>query len=112
MVTDEFASAISTEKVTDEVVTDELATDKSSEKATDVILITKEKFEEILQEVFVESGFSAGFVAKDILTYLFGIPMTALLIKQRFGPKTIPNDLFIPGITSATVFLLAKLHKI
>ncbi|GLT95812.1 hypothetical protein SLE2022_134740 [Rubroshorea leprosula] len=74
--------------------------------------LTKEEFEEMLQEVIVDSGFTTGFRVKDILPYIFGIPMAAFMIKQRFGPKTIPNDLFIPAITSATVFLLAKLHKI
>ncbi|GLT95819.1 hypothetical protein SLE2022_134810 [Rubroshorea leprosula] len=120
-VTEEVSTDKATEKVREEVatdkaaekVTDEVAKDKSTEKVTDEkLLFTKEMFEEVLQEVVVESGFSAGFGAKDMLTYIFGIPMTALLIKQRFGPKTIPNDLFIPAITSATVFLLAKLQKI
>ncbi|GKV40769.1 hypothetical protein SLEP1_g48372 [Rubroshorea leprosula] len=121
-VKEEVATDKATEKVGEEVatdhkvaekVTDEVAKDKSTEKVTDEkLMFTKEMFEEVLQEVVVESGFSAGFGAKDMLTYIFGIPMTALLIKQRFGPKTIPNDLFIPAITSATVFLLAKLQKI
>ncbi|XVE60979.1 hypothetical protein DITRI_Ditri06bG0004000 [Diplodiscus trichospermus] len=72
--------------------------------------LSKEGFQEILQEVLIESGFT-GIGAKDIMMYIFGIPVTALMIKRRAAPN-IPEDLFIPAITSATVFLLAKLNKI
>ncbi|GLT95808.1 hypothetical protein SLE2022_134700 [Rubroshorea leprosula] len=95
-----------------EKVTDEDATDKSAEIATYETLITREKFEEILQEVIVESGFTTDFRVMDILTYIFGVPVTALIIKQYFGLEAIPDYLFITVITTATVFLLAKLHKI
>ncbi|KAI6696914.1 hypothetical protein NL676_017033 [Syzygium grande] len=73
--------------------------------------LTKEEFQKILQEVIVDTGFT-GIGAKDILFYLFGIPVTALFMKQRVAPNVIPNEIFIPGITSATVFLLAKFNKI
>lgn len=73
--------------------------------------LTKEEFQKILQEVIVDTGFT-GIGAKDILFYLFGIPVTALFMKQRVAPNAIPNEIFIPGITSATVFLLAKFNKI
>ncbi|KAB1222195.1 hypothetical protein CJ030_MR2G023458 [Morella rubra] len=73
--------------------------------------LTKEKFQEILQEVIVDTGFT-GIGAKDTLFYIFGVPVAALMIKQRVMPRVISNDIFIPGITSATVFILAKLNKI
>ncbi|XP_022747549.1 uncharacterized protein LOC111297177 [Durio zibethinus] len=72
--------------------------------------LSKEEFQEILQEVLIETGFT-GIGAKDILFYLLGIPLTATIIKRHAAPK-IHDDLFIPAITSATVFLLAKLNKI
>lgn len=54
----------------------------------------------------------AGIGAKDFILYIFGVPATALFIKQRIIPRAIPNEIFIPVITSATVFVLAKLNKI
>ncbi|VFQ71700.1 unnamed protein product [Cuscuta campestris] len=74
--------------------------------------LSKEEFQKILQEIIMEAGVT-GIGAKDILFYLFGVPVTALFIKQRILPASaVPNELFIPAITSATVFLLAKLNKI
>lgn len=73
--------------------------------------LSKEEFEKIMQAVVADTGFT-GIGAKDILFYLFGVPGTALFIKQRVAPRAIPNDVFIPAITSATVFLLAKFNKI
>lgn len=73
--------------------------------------LTKEEFHKILEEVIVDTGLT-GFAAKDILFYMYGVPATALLIKQRVAPEAIPNDIFIPLVTSATVYLLAKLNKI
>ncbi|KNA09674.1 hypothetical protein SOVF_151360 [Spinacia oleracea] len=73
--------------------------------------LTKEEFQKILQDAIMETGFT-GIGAKDILFYIFGVPATALLIKQGIIPKAIPNEIFIPVVTSATVFVLAKLNKI
>ncbi|CAI9099623.1 OLC1v1036473C2 [Oldenlandia corymbosa var. corymbosa] len=73
--------------------------------------LTKEEFQKILQEVILDTGVT-GVGAKDTLFYMFAVPVTALFFKQRIIPKAIPNEIFIPGITSATVFLLAKLNKI
>ncbi|CAH9134865.1 unnamed protein product [Cuscuta epithymum] len=73
--------------------------------------LSKEEFEKILREIIMDTGVT-GIGAKDILFYLFGVPVTALLFKQRLLPNAIPNEVFIPAITSATVFLLAKLNKI
>jgi len=58
-----------------------------------------------------ESGFT-GVGAKEALLYIFGVPVTALFVKQRVGPQAIPNEFFIPGITSVTVLILAALNKI
>ena len=73
--------------------------------------MTKDEFEKIIKELIVDTGLT-GFGAKDIIFYMFGVPITALFIKQRVAPKAVPNDIFIPVVTSATVFLLAKLNKI
>ncbi|KAF8043732.1 hypothetical protein BT93_A1908 [Corymbia citriodora subsp. variegata] len=73
--------------------------------------LTKEEFQTILHEVIKGTGIT-GFGAKDIFFYLFGVPVAALFVKQRVAPNVIPNDIFIPGITSATVFILAKINKI
>ncbi|KAK3446562.1 uncharacterized protein LOC104444162 [Eucalyptus grandis] len=73
--------------------------------------LTKEEFQTIMQEVIVDTGVT-GFGAKDIFFYLFGVPVTALFIKQRVAPDAVPNEIFIPGITSLTVFVLAKINKI
>ncbi|KAI3446570.1 hypothetical protein Pfo_003235 [Paulownia fortunei] len=73
--------------------------------------LTKEEFDKILEEVILDTGVT-NIGAKDLLFYLFGVPATALFLKQRLAPKLIPNEAFIPAVTSATVFLLAKLNKI
>lgn len=73
--------------------------------------LTKDEFQKILEAVILDTGVS-GMGAKDMLLYIFGVPITALFIKQRLIPGAIPNDIFIPAVTSATVFLLAKLNKI
>ncbi|KAL6532874.1 hypothetical protein OROGR_013834 [Orobanche gracilis] len=74
-------------------------------------LLTKEEFEKILKKVILDTGVT-NIGAKDILLYLFGVPATALFLKQKIVPNLIPNEVFIPAITSATVFLLAMLNKI
>ncbi|PKI31964.1 uncharacterized protein LOC116195572 [Punica granatum] len=73
--------------------------------------LTKEEFQQILQEVIVDTGFT-GVGAKDILLYIFGVPVLSLLIKQRVLPRAVSNEIFIPAITSATVFVLARFNKI
>ncbi|XAR68419.1 hypothetical protein NMG60_11003524 [Bertholletia excelsa] len=73
--------------------------------------LSKEDFHKMLQDVILETGVY-GTGAKDILFYIFGVPVTTFLIKQRTVPKAIPNEIFIPLVTSATVFILAKLNKI
>ncbi|CAN6719021.1 unnamed protein product [Malus baccata var. baccata] len=73
--------------------------------------LKREEFQKILQEIIVGTGFT-GVGAKDTLIYMFGVPLTAFLIKQRIMPRAIPNAFFIPAITSATAFVLAKLNKV
>ncbi|KAH6819339.1 hypothetical protein C2S51_002942 [Perilla frutescens var. frutescens] len=74
--------------------------------------LTEDQLQKLLREVILDTGVSNIGGAKDMLFYLFGVPATALFFKQRLAPKLIPNDVFIPVITSATVFLLAKLNKL
>ncbi|XP_022842056.1 uncharacterized protein LOC111365752 [Olea europaea var. sylvestris] len=73
--------------------------------------LTKEEFQRILQDIIMDTGVT-GIGAKDVFFYMFGVPSTAQIIKQMLIPKAIPNELFIPVVTSVTVFLLAKLNKI
>lgn len=65
-----------------------------------------------MQEVILDTGVSNIGGAKDMLFYLYGVPATALFLKQRLAPKLIPNEVLIPVVTSATVFLLAKFNKL
>ncbi|KAJ7972124.1 Location of vulva defective 1 like [Quillaja saponaria] len=74
--------------------------------------LTKEEFQKILQEVITDTGFTGLGGAKDTLLYIFGVPLAALFIKQKVMPRAVPNEIFIPGITSVTVFILGKLNKI
>ncbi|CAL2271728.1 unnamed protein product [Prunus armeniaca] len=74
--------------------------------------LTREEFQRIFQDVILGTGFTGVGGAKDTLIYIFGVPLTALFVKQRLMPRVIPNEIFIPCITSATVFVLAKLNKI
>ncbi|MCD7472057.1 hypothetical protein HAX54_012944 [Datura stramonium] len=73
--------------------------------------LTEEDYHKMLHEIILDTKVT-GSGAKDILLYLFGVPVTALFIKQSVIPQAMPNEIFIPGVTSATVFLLAKLHMI
>ncbi|KAL5810292.1 hypothetical protein ACOSQ3_026992 [Xanthoceras sorbifolium] len=74
--------------------------------------LSREEFQEILEEVIKDSAGLTGFGAKEIVLYMFGVPAAALFIKQRVAPKALPNDVFIPLVTSATVYVLAKLNKL
>ncbi|KAG5583656.1 hypothetical protein H5410_054283 [Solanum commersonii] len=73
--------------------------------------MTKEKFGLCVHELYGESGIT-GFGAKETLYYLFGVPATALFIKNRIKPQAISDNDFIPGVTSATVLILSKFNKI
>ncbi|OIS97669.1 PREDICTED: uncharacterized protein LOC109233850 [Nicotiana attenuata] len=73
--------------------------------------LTKDEFRKIVRELIHEAGVT-GYGAKDTLFYLFGIPVTALFIKQRIKPQAISDEIFIPAVTSATVLVLAKFNKV
>ncbi|KAJ8534304.1 hypothetical protein K7X08_007628 [Anisodus acutangulus] len=73
--------------------------------------LTQEEFRKILRVLIRETGVT-GFGAKDTLYYLFGVPATALFIKNIIKSKSISDDLFIPGVTSATVLVLSKFNKV
>nr|GMD48109.1 probable receptor-like protein kinase At5g24010 [Ipomoea batatas] len=73
--------------------------------------LKREEFQKILQEIIMDTGVT-GIGAKDILLFLFGVPVTTLFFKQILFPTAVPNEVFIPAVTSATVYLLAKLNKL
>ncbi|KAL5546598.1 hypothetical protein UlMin_006285 [Ulmus minor] len=75
--------------------------------------VSKEEFREILTEIWTSDPRFTGLLgAKDTLLYVFGVPLTALFLKQKLIPRFLPNEVFIPAITSLTVFVLAKLNKV
>ncbi|KAM3690849.1 hypothetical protein ACB098_09G154100 [Castanea mollissima] len=74
--------------------------------------LDKDEFQDMLKEVIFDTGVTGIGGAKDLILYIFGVPITAFFIKQSVMPRVIPNEVFIPSITSATVFFLAKLNKI
>lgn len=69
------------------------------------------EFQKILEEVMKETTFT-GIGVKDTLLYIFGVPATTVFIKNRVMPDALPNEVFIPAITSLTVLALAKFNKI
>lgn len=73
--------------------------------------MTSEEFGQCVRELYGESGLT-GFGAKDTLFYLFGVPATALFLKNRIKPQAISDDNFIPAVTSATVLILSKFNKL
>ncbi|TMW85534.1 uncharacterized protein [Solanum lycopersicum] len=73
--------------------------------------LKREEYHKMLVEIIRETKIT-GLGAKDVLLYLFGVPFITLFIKQSVIPQAIPNYIFVPAVTSATVFLLAKLHMI
>ncbi|XP_057947831.1 uncharacterized protein LOC131143498 [Malania oleifera] len=73
--------------------------------------LTREESQNIIRDLIRGTGFT-GSGAKDVLLYIFGVPAVTLFVKQLVVPRAIPNAIFIPGVTSGTVFLLAKLHKL
>ncbi|XP_017417974.1 uncharacterized protein LOC108328603 isoform X1 [Vigna angularis] len=73
--------------------------------------LTKTEFQEIMKNLVKTSGFT-GIGAKEAILCIFGVPLAALLIKQKVMPEAVRDEFFIPGVTSATVFTLAALNKI
>ncbi|CAF2123610.1 hypothetical protein BRARA_C02108 [Brassica rapa] len=74
--------------------------------------ISKDEFQKLLQEVLIGAGFTGVGGVKEFLLFIFGVPALTVFLKNRIAPTSFPNDLLIPAVTSATVFLLAKLNKI
>lgn len=64
-----------------------------------------------MKNLVKKPGFT-GIGAKEAIFYIFGVPLTALLVKQRIMPQAVADEIFIPGVTSLTVFTLAALNKI
>ncbi|TKY62701.1 UDP-D-xylose:L-fucose alpha-1,3-D-xylosyltransferase MGP4 [Spatholobus suberectus] len=73
--------------------------------------LTKAEFQEIMQNLVKKSGFT-GIGAKEAIICIFGVPFTALMVKQKVMPQAIRDEFLIPGVTSVTVFTLAALNKI
>ncbi|KAI3994008.1 hypothetical protein MKX01_003021 [Papaver californicum] len=73
--------------------------------------LTPEEFNKMVKDLIFDTGFK-GSRAKDIILYMYGVPITMLFIKNTIMLTAIPNDIFIPVVTSATVYALAKFNKI
>ncbi|XP_060177562.1 uncharacterized protein LOC132607557 [Lycium barbarum] len=80
-------------------------------KIKEGIPLKKEKVREIISELTHETAIT-GLGATDTLFYLFGVPATALFNKRRIKPQAISDDVFIPGVTSATILVLSKFNRI
>lgn len=76
--------------------------------------LNKKEFEKIIEKVIKFDSFYVGQGAKDLFLYIFGVPIVALFAKRIVpGPiRTISDDLFIPAVTSGTVYYLAKTNKL
>ncbi|KAL1351159.1 hypothetical protein HN51_015111 [Arachis hypogaea] len=77
--------------------------------------LEKEDFHEILKEVMTKGSsieLLTGIGAKEALMYIFGVPLATLFLKRTAMPNALPDDFFIPGVTSLTVLILAALNKI
>ncbi|XP_077219389.1 uncharacterized protein LOC143853486 [Tasmannia lanceolata] len=73
--------------------------------------VTKDQFAMIIQNLIPQTHI-IGRGTQEILMYIFGVPITSLLFKRGIMPDIVSDDIFIPIVTSATVFVLAKLNKI
>ncbi|XP_068664347.1 uncharacterized protein [Aristolochia californica] len=74
--------------------------------------IPQGKFEIILMELFKGAQIGGGGSFRDMFLFIYGFPVTAVLVKQLLFPDSIPNEILIPAVTSASVFALAKQNKI
>ncbi|KAJ1695693.1 hypothetical protein LUZ63_012391 [Rhynchospora breviuscula] len=75
--------------------------------------LTKEECREIINGGIKLENFSVGQGAIDILLYLFGIPLCALMAKRAIpGMKSISDDVVVPLATSGSVIFLVKTHKL
>uniref|UniRef100_A0A1D1YQI2 Major capsid protein n=1 Tax=Anthurium amnicola TaxID=1678845 RepID=A0A1D1YQI2_9ARAE len=74
--------------------------------------LTKMEFQKIFDKVVGLDNLTVGQGFKDMVLYTIGFPVVAALVKSVILPKAIPDELFIPAITSATVVYLAKANKL
>ncbi|XP_028761468.1 uncharacterized protein LOC114720042 [Neltuma alba] len=73
---------------------------------------TDEEFRKMMKEILEEKIEVTGVGLKDTLLYIFGVPASATFIKNALMPSLVSNEVLIPGLTSLTVLVLAKLNKI
>ncbi|RWR84765.1 hypothetical protein CKAN_01359100 [Cinnamomum micranthum f. kanehirae] len=71
--------------------------------------VPKEEFEKIMKDLASKMGAKG---MGDILLYIYGFPISATLIKQAVFPEIVSDDVFIPLITAASVFIFAKTKKL
>ncbi|KAG1331816.1 hypothetical protein COCNU_02G017840 [Cocos nucifera] len=75
--------------------------------------LTKEEFKKIMGELIQLDSMYVGKGALDVLMFLFGVPIVALLAKRFIpGAQSIPEDIVIPAATSITVVGLTKTHRL
>lgn len=76
--------------------------------------LNKKEFEKIIEKVIKFDSFYVGQGAKDLFLYIFGVPIVALFAKRIVpGPtRAMSDDVFIPAVTSGTVYYLAKTNKL
>ncbi|KAJ0977982.1 hypothetical protein J5N97_013456 [Dioscorea zingiberensis] len=76
--------------------------------------LTKEEFANIIGKVITAESLFFGAAAKGTVLKIFGVPILATLAKRMLpGPTAfISEDVFIPAVTSGTVYILAKTNKL
>ncbi|KAI0531278.1 hypothetical protein KFK09_000831 [Dendrobium nobile] len=103
-----------------------LPTKKNLKKEVDAVLdkrgafanksfpLDNQELKQVIQNVIKIEYFQIGKGAKDIFLYIFGVPVVGLLAKRIIpGPTaSIPDEIFIPAVTSGTIILLAKTNRI
>ncbi|XP_028551741.1 uncharacterized protein LOC110109722 [Dendrobium catenatum] len=88
--------------------------DKRGAFANKSFPLNNQELKQVIQNVIKIEYFQIGKGAKDIFLYIFGVPVVGLLAKRIIpGPTaSIPDEIFIPAVTSGTIILLAKTNRI
>ncbi|KAI0531283.1 hypothetical protein KFK09_000836 [Dendrobium nobile] len=88
--------------------------DKRGAFANKSFPLDNQELKQVIQNVIKIEYFQIGKGAKDIFLYIFGVPVVGLLAKRIIpGPTaSIPDEIFIPAVTSGTIILLAKTNRI
>ncbi|KAH0470972.1 hypothetical protein IEQ34_000695 [Dendrobium chrysotoxum] len=75
--------------------------------------LNHQELKEVILNVINIEDFQIGR-AKDIFLFIYGVPVVGLLAKRIIpGPTAyIPDEIFIPAMTSGTIILLAKTNRI